>query len=76
MWTRGALLQRMSKKGNSLGDSPSPQWDLALSAKVITGGLSAPLSRWKAGYHLLWTDGFQGLLSGLHFLISMLRSLR
>jgi hypothetical protein len=29
-------------KGNSLGDSPSPYWDLAPSAKVIRGGLSAP----------------------------------
>jgi hypothetical protein len=42
--------------------------DPVLSAKVITGGLSAPISRCKMGCHLLWIDGFQGLLSRLHFL--------
>jgi hypothetical protein len=31
--------------GDSLGDSPSPHWDLVLSAKVTTGGLSAPISK-------------------------------
>jgi hypothetical protein len=38
-----------AQKGYSPGDSPGPHWDLALSAKVTTGGLSAPVSRWKAG---------------------------
>jgi hypothetical protein len=43
-WTGGAFLQRMLK-GGSPGDSPTPNWDPALSAKVTTGGLSAPVSR-------------------------------
>jgi hypothetical protein len=30
------------QKGDSLGDSPGPHWDLALSAKVTTGDLNAP----------------------------------
>jgi hypothetical protein len=34
-------------KGDSWGDSPN--WDPALSSKVTTGGLSAPVSRWKVG---------------------------
>jgi hypothetical protein len=54
----GAFLQRMLK-GNSLGVSPAPNWDPALSAKVTTGGLSAPTSRWKARCHLLWIDGYR-----------------
>jgi hypothetical protein len=45
-------------KGDSPGDSPTPNWDPALSAKVTTGGLSDPISRWKARCHLLWIDGF------------------
>jgi hypothetical protein len=65
-----------AQKGDSPGDSPSPHQDLAPSAKVTTGGLSAPVSKWKARSHLLWIDGFQGLLYRLHFLTSMLRSLR
>jgi hypothetical protein len=35
-----------------------------------------PISRWKAGCYILWINGFQGLLSRLHFLTSILRSLR
>jgi hypothetical protein len=62
-WTGGALLQRMFKRGDSLGDSPgdspAPNRDPALSAKVTIGGLSAPISRWKVRYHLLWIDGSQ-----------------
>jgi hypothetical protein len=46
-------------KGDSLGDSPAPNQDPALSAKGTTGGLSAPASRWKARCHLLWIDGSQ-----------------
>jgi hypothetical protein len=65
----------MLKKGDSMGDSPTPNWDPALSAKVTTGGLSAPASRWKARCQLLWIDG-PGPLSTLQFLASMLRSLR
>jgi hypothetical protein len=65
-----------AQRENSLGDSPTPLRDPALSAKVTTGGPSAPISRWKAGCHLLCIDGFQDLLFRLHFLISMLRSLR
>jgi hypothetical protein len=38
-----------AQKGDSQGDSPGPHQDPALSAKVTTGGLSAPISRWKAG---------------------------
>jgi hypothetical protein len=57
-WSGGALLQRMLQRGNSPGDSPTLNRDPALSAKVTTGGLSAPASRWKAKCHLLWIDGF------------------
>jgi hypothetical protein len=64
-----------AKKGDSPGDSPAPNWDPALSAKVTTGGLSVPVSRWKVGFHLLWIDGTQVLLSTIHFLTSVLRSL-
>jgi hypothetical protein len=73
LWTRGAVTQRMLKVGDSPGDSPGPHQDLALSAKVITGG---PSTDRKAGCNLLWIDGPWGLLSRLHFLTSMLRSLR
>jgi hypothetical protein len=59
------------QKGDSLEDSPSPHQDPALSVKVTSGGLSAPVFRWKAGCHLLWINGSWGL----HFLASMLRSL-
>jgi hypothetical protein len=55
-----------AQKGDSPGDSPGPHWDLALSAKVTTGGLIAPISRWKVGCHLLWIDGSWGFLSRLH----------
>jgi hypothetical protein len=41
-------------KEDSLGDSPAPNWDPALSARVTTGGLSAPITRWKVRCHLLW----------------------
>jgi hypothetical protein len=44
-------------RGDSLGDSPTSKWDPTLSAKVTTGGLSAPVSRWKVRCHLLWIDG-------------------
>jgi len=40
-WTGGAFLQRMLK-GDSQGDNPTPNQDPALSAKITTGGLSAP----------------------------------
>jgi hypothetical protein len=46
-----------AQKRDSMGDSPAPNWDPALSARVTTGGLSARLSRWKARSHLLWIDG-------------------
>jgi hypothetical protein len=64
-----------AQKGHSLGVSPSPHQDLAFSAKVTTGGLSAPVSMWKTGCLLLWIDGSQGLLSRLYFLTSLLRRL-
>jgi hypothetical protein len=41
-------------RGDSPGDSPAPNRDPALSARVTTGGLSAPITRWKARCHLLW----------------------
>jgi hypothetical protein len=62
-----------AKKGDSLGDSPSPYWDPVLSAKVTT--LSVHVSRWKVGGHLLWIDGPWGLLFSFHFLVLMLKSL-
>jgi hypothetical protein len=39
-----------AQKGDSLGDSLGPHWDLALSAKVTSGGLStlSPDGRWGA----------------------------
>jgi hypothetical protein len=46
-------------RGNSLGDSPTPKQDPALSTKVTTGSLIAPISRWKVRCHLLWIDGSQ-----------------
>jgi hypothetical protein len=57
-----------AQKGDSPGDSFGSHWDLALSTKVVIRGLSAPISRWKVGCDLLWTDGSWGLLSRLHFL--------
>jgi hypothetical protein len=50
---RGTSAENALKEGTAL----SPNQDPALSAKVTTGGLSAPASRWKAGCHLLWIDG-------------------
>jgi hypothetical protein len=44
-------------KGDSLGDSPAPNWDPALSARVTTGCLSAPIMKWKVRCHLLWIYG-------------------
>jgi hypothetical protein len=44
-------------QGMQRGDSPTPLRDPALSARVTTGGLSAPVTRWKARCHLLWIDG-------------------
>jgi hypothetical protein len=38
------------------GDSPTPNQDPALSARVTTGDLSAPITRWKARHHLLGID--------------------
>jgi hypothetical protein len=61
-------------KGDSPGVSPAPNQDPALSAKVTTGGLSAPTSRWKVGATPYGLIG-PGPLSMLHFLESMLRSL-
>jgi hypothetical protein len=46
-----------AQKGDSPGDSPTPNQDPALSVRVTTGGLSAPISRWKTRCHLLWIDG-------------------
>jgi hypothetical protein len=46
-----------AQKGDSLGVSPTSHWDPPLSARVTTGGLSAPISRWKVRCHLLWIDG-------------------
>jgi hypothetical protein len=46
-------------KGDSQGDSPAPNRDPALSAKVTTGGVSAPFTRWKVRCHLLWIYGSQ-----------------
>jgi hypothetical protein len=61
-------------KADSMGDSPDPDRDPALSARVITGGLSAPVTRW------MWGATSYGLmgpvtLSMLHFLALMLKSL-
>jgi hypothetical protein len=66
---------RNAKRGDSLGDSPTPNWDPALSAKVTTGDLSAPPPDGRQG---ATSYGFMGPspLSMLHFLASMLRSLR
>jgi hypothetical protein len=65
-----------AQKADSLGDRPASTGTLpSPSAKVTTGGLSALVSRWKVGCHLLRIDGFWGLLSRIH-LTSMLRSLR
>jgi hypothetical protein len=41
------------------GGQPTPNQDPALSAKITTGGLSAPASRWKARCHPLWIDESQ-----------------
>jgi hypothetical protein len=38
-----------AQKEDSPGGSPAPSWDPALSTKVTTGGVSAPVSRWKGG---------------------------
>jgi hypothetical protein len=45
---RGTSIEN-AQKGDSPGESPTPNRDPALSAEVTTGGLSAPISRWKAG---------------------------
>jgi hypothetical protein len=59
-----------AKREDSLGDSPAPNRDPALSARVTTGGLSARVSRWKVRCHLLWIDGSRppvyALLLGIH----------
>jgi hypothetical protein len=45
--------------GDSPGDSPANSQDPALSTRVTTGGLCAPVTRWKAKCLLLWTDRSQ-----------------
>jgi hypothetical protein len=60
-----------AQKGGQPGRQPWPP-----PTKVTTRGLSAPVSRWKAGCHYLWFDGSQSLLSRLHFLTSMLMILK
>jgi hypothetical protein len=57
------------KEGGCPGDSPSPLWDHAPYVKATNGGLSVPISKWKARCHLPWIDGSQGLLSRIHSLI-------
>jgi hypothetical protein len=57
MVDRRSISAENAQKGDSSGDNPSPNWDPAPSAKVITRGLSAPVSRWKVRYYLLWIDG-------------------
>jgi hypothetical protein len=59
MVDRRGISAENAKRGDSLGDSPAPNRDLALSARVTTGGLSVPISRWKVRCHLLWIDGSQ-----------------
>jgi hypothetical protein len=65
-----------AQKGDSPGVSPTPNRDPALSARVTTGGLTASLSpdgrRGATSYGLMGPRH----LSLLHFLASMLRSLR
>jgi hypothetical protein len=63
-----------AQKGDSPGESPTPNWDPALSAKVTTGGLIAPPpdGRWGATFYGMMGPG---PLSRLHFLTSVLRSL-
>jgi hypothetical protein len=53
LWTGEGTSTETALKGDSPVDSPAPNQDPALSAKVTTGGLSAPVSRWKVGCHLL-----------------------
>jgi hypothetical protein len=57
MVDRRRISAENAQKGDSPRVGPAPNWDPALSAKVITGGLSAPITGWKARYHLLWIDG-------------------
>jgi hypothetical protein len=59
MVDRRRISAENAQKGDSPRVGPAPNWDPALSAKVITGGLSAPISRWKARCHLLWIDETQ-----------------
>jgi hypothetical protein len=47
------------KKGEQTRRQPHHFLDPALSAKVTTGGLSAPISRWKVRCHPLWIDRSQ-----------------
>jgi hypothetical protein len=53
---RGTSAEDAQKEDN-MGDSPAPNRDPALSAKVTNGRLSALISRWKVRCHLLWVDG-------------------
>jgi hypothetical protein len=52
MMDKRGILQRMLK-----WDSRTPIQNPALSAKVTTRGLSAPIPKWKARCHLLWING-------------------
>jgi hypothetical protein len=45
-------------RGTAWETAPPPTRTLS-SAKVTTGGLSTPISRWKARCHFLWIDGSQ-----------------
>jgi hypothetical protein len=54
LWTEEALLQRVPKRGTAWRQ-PHPIQDPTLSAKVTTGGLSAPVFR-------RWSDTSYGLM--------------
>jgi hypothetical protein len=58
---RGTSAQN-AQKGDSLGDSPTPNQDPALSERVTTRGLNAPITRWKVRCHVLWIDGSRPLV--------------
>jgi hypothetical protein len=49
-------------RGTAQETAPPPNQDPALSKDVTTGGLSAPISRWKARCHLLWIERSQPLV--------------
>jgi hypothetical protein len=64
-----------AQKGDSQEDSPNPQLGPCPLCKGNHWRSKSPVSRWKGGCHLLWIVGSWGLLSRLHFLVLMLRSL-